>query len=516
VKSEQSNKGEKKNAQKKQDDVSVEPEQSSHSFKLKNEGEDTKVKREEIPPMPEYLLPQYALRQITKSIPRNKLPTESLPARAAYQLIADELKLDCNPLLNLASFVTTWMEQEAVQLFQETAGVNYIDMDTYPQTAIVHDRVMRMQAELFNAPNPREAWGTSTAGSSEAAMLALLAHKWNWKLKREKAGLPTDKPNIIFGAHAHTVIEKFGVYFDVESRIIYLDEPNKQEKENKDTKKKEHDPYVPSVEKIKESIDENTIAILAIAGSTFTGSCDSIEEINDLLIEIKKTKGWDIPIHIDAASAGFVLPFLNPDRLWDFRLEHVQTINVSNHKYGLVFPGMGSVIFRKHSLVPEKLRFQITYLGGTMDNYSLNFSRPASPIIIQYYQFLRLGRKGYTQLMKNLMEIANYAEEKLLETGVFESISKQKCIPIVVLIAKDEKSDVRKISQDLRKYGWMIPAYPLPAKANKIYCIRIVVKETFTHDLANNLVKDIKKVLKAEEEASSNGRGGQVSHHPIC
>jgi len=241
--------------------------------------------------------------------------------------------------------------------------------------------------------------------------------------------------------------------------------------------------------------------------------------MNDLLLEIKKTKKWDIPFLVDAASAGFVLPFLNPDLVWDFRLEQVQSINVSNHKFGLVFPGMGSVIFRRHDLVPKQLRFHISYLGGNMENYSLNFSRPASMIILQYYQFLRLGKKGYTQLMKNLMETSNYVEDKILETGAFESLSKKRCIPIVVIKTKDDsKYDVKQISQDLRKYGWMVPAYPLPPKSKNTYVLRIVIKETFTHDLADKFLENLRKVLELEKEKESpkSGESGNKSVHPIC
>jgi len=474
------------------------------------------IKHKAMKHMEIYLEPPYALREITMPIPTEKIPNESLPARAAYQLVSDQLSMDCNPKLNLASFVTTWMEPEAVQLYTDTAGMNYIDIDTYEQSAIIHQRCMTMTAELFNAPDPKHSWGTATGGSSEAIMLGLLAHKWNWRQRREKEGLDTTKPNIVFGAHAHTVVEKFAVYFDVEARIVPLRDPDKID--NKDVY--EADPYVASPLRIKERIDENTIAVVAIVGSTFTGATDNVKAINDLLMEINKEKGWDIPLHVDAASGGFVVPFINPDTLCDFRLDRVKSINVSNHKFGLVYAGMGSVIFRSTDDLPQHLRFHISYLGGNMENYSLNFSRPASIIVLQYYQFLRLGKFGYKRIMDNLMATAAYLEEQIEATGAFISLSKNRCIPIVVVKAKDEeKHNVKTVSAALRKSGWMLPAYYLPPEADKVHVMRIVVKETFGKAMADTFMSTLRKVLKELEGDESPARHVKRANslvHPVC
>ncbi|HEX7468408.1 MAG TPA: glutamate decarboxylase, partial [Methanobacterium sp.] len=265
----------------------------------------------------------YGSRYFTKSVPKYEMPDEGMPARAAYQIIHDELNLDGNPALNLASFVTTWMEPEADKLIMESIGKNYVDNDEYPQTEVIQDRVVNMLARLFNAPEDCHSTGSGTIGSSESIMLGLLAHKWTWRKRREAEGKPTNKPNIVMGADVHTVWEKFARYFDVELKLIPLRE----------------DIYTITAQDVVDEIDENTIAVGAVVGTTFTGQMDPIDEINNALLEIKKTKGWDIPIHVDGASGGFILPFLYPDILWDFRLEQVKSINVSGHKYGLVYPG---------------------------------------------------------------------------------------------------------------------------------------------------------------------------------
>jgi glutamate decarboxylase len=357
----------------------------------------------------------YGTRYFARSIPKYEMPKEGMPARAAYQLIHDEMNLDGNPALNLASFVTTWMEPEANQLIAETMDKNFVDNDEYPQTEVIQTRVINMLSRLFNSPDDCESIGAGTIGSSEAIMLGLLAHKWTWKKRRQAEGQPYDKPNIVMGADVHTVWEKFALYFDVELKLIPLKE----------------DTYVISAEDVAKEVDENTIAVGAVVGTTFTGQMDPIEEINDKLLEIREIKGWDIPIHVDGASGGFIMPFLYPHLEWDFRLEQVRSINVSGHKYGLVYPGVGWLIFKDKSDLPEELIFNINYLGGIMPNYSLNFSKGSSTIIAQYYNFIRLGFQGYKDIMKNMLENTKYLAYKLKESGKFEIINENVIFPLI-------------------------------------------------------------------------------------
>ena len=448
----------------------------------------------------------YAERWETEPIPSETIPENQLDPRAAYQIIHDELNMDGNPALNLASFVTTWMEPEAEKLMMETANKNYVDQDEYPQTKVIHDRVMAMMAGLFNAPDPKKAAGTATIGSSEAIMLGLLAHKWNWKNKRKADGKEFSKPNIVFGADVHSCWEKFALYFDVEMRIA----PMSKEK------------YTLSVKDVETRIDENTIAVGVVLGTTFTGQVDDIKEINDYLIDVKKEKGWDIPIHADGASGGFIAPFVYPELEWDFRLERVKSINISNHKFGLVYPGMGTVLFRDEDCIPKDLVFDINYLGGSMLNYSLNFSKASSQVLLQYYNFLRLGRKGYSNIMNNIMVNAAYLEKILLELGMFDILTDTKYLPVVAVKLKStENYTVFDISEELRKRGWIVPAYTLPPNAEEIAVLRMVVKENFSRDMSEIFVKDIKNVVerlkgisKSEEEATDFTKSTK-SHH-VC
>ncbi|MCL5407105.1 MAG: glutamate decarboxylase [Patescibacteria group bacterium] len=418
----------------------------------------------------------YSTRYFSKPIPKYEIPENEMPANAAYQLVHDELNMDGNPALNLASFCTTWMEPEAEKLIAENNNKNFIDHDEYPQTEIIHERLVNMMARLFNAPDDCDSVGTATIGSSEAIMLGLLAHKWTWKNKRKTENKPYDKPNIVFGNDVHICWDKFARYFDVEPRIVPM----------------EKDRFILSVSEVEKRVDENTICVGTILGTTFTGQHDPIEEINDLLLKIKQEKGWDIPIHVDAASGGFIAPFIYPDLKWDFRLEQVRSINVSGHKYGLVYPGLGWLIFRDEKDVPKDIVFTVNYLGGKMPTYTLNFSRGGATVIGQYYNFLRLGKAGYTRIMSNITENAKYLAEKLLKTEYFESLNPTQLLPVVaVKLKNNENFTLYELTDKLREKGWIMPAYSLPANAEEIVIMRIVVRENFSRDMCDILYEDI-------------------------
>jgi len=326
---------------------------------------------------------------LTEAAPDEAIPENPMTAIAAERLVGEELAVEGIPERNLATFVTTWMEPEAQQLIAENNYRNFIDHAEYPISAEVEQRCIRMLADLYHAPG--ETTGARTQGSSEAIMLGALSLKWKWKERREADSKPVEKPNLIFGGDVHVVWEKFCRYFDVEPRIVPLQE----------------DKYVIGPEDVEPHVDENTIGVAAVLGTTFTGHADDIVGINNLLLEIKGKRGLDVPMHIDAASGGFVWPFLYPDSEWDFRLEQVRSINVSGHKFGLVYPGIGWLVFREQADLAEDLVFYENYLGKTDATFTLNFSTGASMVLAQYYNFVRYGREGYSYIMQ-AMEQTDY------------------------------------------------------------------------------------------------------------
>ncbi len=336
------------------------------------------------------LAPAYAGRFAGAPIPKNKMPDGEALAGAVYRMIHDELLLDGSSRLNMATFVTTWMEPEAERLMAETFDKNMIDKDEYPQTAEIERRCVNIVADLFHAPTDGDAVGVSTIGSSEAVMLGGLAMKWKWRQRRDAAGLPTDKPNMVMGSNVQVVWEKFCKYWDVEARYVPVAK----------------DRFIVAPDDVMARVDENTIGVIPILGTTYTGEFEPIEEIHDRVVAYNAEHGTDIPIHVDAASGGFVAPFLHPDLEWDFRLPQVKSINVSGHKYGLTYPGIGFVVWRSADDLPEDLVFHVNYLGGDMPTFTLNFSRPGNQIVGQYYNFVRLGRDGYRRIMESLRDTA--------------------------------------------------------------------------------------------------------------
>lgn len=414
----------------------------------------------------------------------------SIPKEVAYQIIHDELQLDGNPRLNLASFVTTWMEPECDKLMIESMNKNYVDMDEYPITTELQNRCVNIIAHLLNAPmaSNTQAIGVGTVGSSEAIMLAGLAFKKKWQNKRNAQGKPCDKPNIVTGANVQVCWEKFARYFDVELKEVKLSEGY----------------YVMDPKKAVEMVDENTICVAAILGSTLTGEFEDVKLLNDLLAEKNMKTGWDTPIHVDAASGGFVAPFLYPELEWDFRLPLVKSINVSGHKYGLVYAGIGWVIWRSKDDLPEELIFHINYLGADQPTFTLNFSKGSSQVVAQYYQFLRMGFEGYKRVIKNCMENAKHLQDNLKQTGRFDIISKEKGLPLVAFGFKDKnKSLAFDLSKALRHYGWIVPAYTMPANVEHIAVLRVVVREDLGRQLVENLISHINRALLELNETPS-------------
>ncbi|KAL9392205.1 hypothetical protein Peur_016125 [Populus x canadensis] len=424
----------------------------------------------------------FASRYVRASLPRFRMPENSIPKEAAYQIINDELMLDGNPRLNLASFVTTWMEPECDKLIMASVNKNYVDMDEYPVTTELQNRCVNMIAHLFNAPlgESETAVGVGTVGSSEAIMLAGLAFKRKWQNKRKAEGKPCDQPNIVTGANVQVCWEKFARYFEVELKEVKLREGY----------------YVMDPEKAVEMVDENTICVAAILGSTLNGEFEDVKLLNDLLTKKNKETGWDTPIHVDAASGGFIAPFIYPDLEWDFRLPLVKSINVSGHKYGLVYAGIGWVIWRSKEDLPEELIFHINYLGADQPTFTLNFSKGSSQVIAQYYQLIRLGYEGYKNVMENCRDNMLVLKEGLELTGRFDIISKDTGVPLVAFSLKDSSTHNEfEVSDTLRRFGWIVPAYTMPPDAQHITVLRVVIREDFSRTLAERLVNDIQKVM---------------------
>ncbi|MFB8387295.1 glutamate decarboxylase [Microbacterium sp. NPDC055910] len=402
----------------------------------------------------------------------------SLP-ETAYQIVHDEAILDGNSRLNLATFVSTWMDDHALKLYTEAADKNMIDKDEYPATAAIEDRCWRMLAELWHVPDTADTIGTSTIGSSEACMLGGLALKRLWQEKRKAEGKSTEKPNLIMSAAVQVVWEKFCNYWDIEPRYVPVTP----------------DHMVLDGFELEKYVDENTIGVVAILGQTFTGAYEPVEAIAKKLDQIQADTGLDVKIHVDGASGAMVAPFCQPDLVWDFQIDRVNSISTSGHKYGLVYPGVGWVVWRSQAVLPESMIFHVSYLGGDMPTLALNFSRPGAQVLLQYYQFLRLGREGYRAVQQNSIDVATYLSSEIAKIGPFELISKGDTIPVFAWVLKDgytDKWSLYDLADRLRMKGWLVPAYPMADNMSDMVLQRIVVKVGLSRDLASALLADIK------------------------
>ncbi|MCC9310000.1 glutamate decarboxylase [Kitasatospora sp. RB6PN24] len=413
--------------------------------------------------------------------PKHRLHPVSLPPRVAYQLIHDELMLDGNAKLNLATFVTTSMEEEADKLMAECSDKNMIDKDEYPQTAELERRCVAILAGLWHAPEPDEAVGCSTTGSSEACMLAGMALKRRWMRRNQARYDAGAKPNMVMGANVQVCWEKFCNFWEVECRLAPM----------------EGERFHLDAESALALCDENTIGVVGVLGSTFDGSYEPIQEICEALDGLQRRTGLDIPVHVDGASGGMIAPFLDPDLIWDFRLPRVASINTSGHKYGLVYPGVGWALWRDHEALPEELVFKVNYLGGDMPTFALNFSRPGSEVIAQYYQFLRLGFEGYRAVQQSCRHVARHLAAGLEKTGAFRLITRGDQLPVFACTVADDVTsfDVFDVSRRLRERGWQVPAYTFPANRTDLSVLRVVCRNGFTMDLADMLLADLERVL---------------------
>ncbi len=426
----------------------------------------------------------FASRDLSATLPKYRMPQREQLALHAYQAVADELLLDGNSRQNLATFCQTWLEPEVRALMAQTLDKNMIDKDEYPQTAQIEARCVHILADLWNSPAAADTLGTSTTGSSEAAMLGGLALLWNWRARRRAAGEPTDKPNLVTGP-VQVCWHKFARYWDIELREIPMD----------------GDRFLMTPDEVIARVDENTIGVVPTLGVTFTGGYEPVQAVSDALDALQARSGLDIPLHIDGASGGFLAPFTAPDLVWDFRLPRVKSINASGHKFGLAPLGVGWIIWRDAADLPDDLIFDVNYLGGNMPTFALNFSRPGGQIIAQYYNFVRLGREGYTAIHQSCYDTATWLATEIRKLGHFEIINggtAQEGIPAVSWKLAEGTAHpftLFDLADRLRTRGWQVPAYTMPAHREDLPVQRILVRQGFSRDEASLLLDDYRAAI---------------------
>jgi glutamate decarboxylase len=450
--------------------------------------------------------PMFARSGEVAAVPRHRLPDGPMDPATAYQIVHDHLMVDGNARLNLATFVTTWMEPEADRLMAECLDKNMIDKDEYPQTAELEVRCVNMLARLWNAPEngsqATPALGCSTIGSSEAAMFAGLALKRRWQQRRRAAGADTARPNLVMGINVQVCWDKFCNYFEVEPRFV----PMSGERLHL------------GAAEAAALCDENTIGVVAVLGSTFDGSYEPVAELAAALDDLQARTAVDVPVHVDGASGAMIAPFLDPDLQWDFRVPRVASINTSGHKYGLVYPGVGWVLWRDAEALPEELVFRVNYLGGEMPTLALNFSRPGGQVVAQYYTFLRLGREGYRAVQQSTRNVARGLADRVEALDDFELLTRGDELPVFAFTTRPDVQnyDVFDVSRRLREHGWLVPAYTFPANREDLSVLRIVCRNGFSADLAELFLDDLTRLvpeLRRQPHPFTPDKGAATSFH---
>ena len=426
----------------------------------------------------------------TGTAPSEFIPKRGTPAEEAYQLVKDETLPQTQPRLNLATFVTTYMDDYGTRLMNEAVGINYIDETEYPRVAVMCGRCINMVANMWNTPEKGD-WKTGAVGigSSEACMLGGISAWLRWRERRKAEGKPYDKPNLVMSTAYQVVWEKFCQLWQIEMRTVPItyDHPSLD------------------IEAAINACDENTICIVPIAGVTWTGMNDDIEGLNDALDKYNRKTGYDIPIHVDAASGGFILPFLNPEKKWDFRLKWVLSISTSGHKYGLVYPGLGWVVWKDKKYLPGDMAFSVNYLGANITQVGLNFSRPAAQILAQYYNFIHLGVEGYRKVHSNSMDVARYCHDQIGKMSCFRNYSDTLENPLFIWYMdpeydKNANWTLFDLQDKLMQSGWMVPAYTMPKNIEDMVVMRIVVRQGMTQDMADMLMGDIRNAVAELEK----------------
>jgi glutamate decarboxylase len=428
--------------------------------------------------------PLFARNDIVTALPKFRFPSHETDPEAVFQVVTDELLLDGNARQNLATFCQTWEEVHVHLLMDLAMDKNMIDKDEYPQTAELEQRCVHMLADLWNAPTASNTVGASAIGSSEACMLGGMAAKWRWRARRAAEGKPADKPNMVCGA-VQVVWHKFAKYWDIEMREVPM----------------RHGTYMMTPQEMLERVDENTIFVVPTLGLTYTGMYEQVLELSKALDQLQADTGLDVDIHVDAASGGFTAPFCAPDLVWDFRVPRVKSISTSGHKFGLAPLGVGWIIWREASELPDDLIFHVNYLGGDMPVFQINFSRPAGQVVAQYYEFLRLGREGYRRVHTACYDTGQMLAERIPELGPFELLCASDpltSIPTVtwrIREGEDPGYTLFDLADRLRINGWQVPAYTLTGDASDIAVQRILVRQGVTRDLAEILLRDFRDAI---------------------
>ena len=439
----------------------------------------------------------------------SEIPEHGHSPKTVKTIIENNHLMDFEQQLNTSSYVNVTLEKEEEEVALMGLRINLADQTVYPQSYKLHDTVVNMIAKLWHCPPPEQGDdtenypGAGTVGSTEACLLAGLALKFRWRAwYQKKHGLSKEevngkRPNLIISSCYQAAWEKLFKYMDIEPKLIQPSVGN----------------FTIDPEKVRAAIDENTMGVVCIMGNHYGGQYDPVWDIDKVVREVNQEQGLQVGIHVDAASGGFIAPFQAGMQPWDFRLQSVLSISSSGHKYGESCAGTGWIVWRQRRDLSEHVAISVTYLGGKADSYTLNFSRPASGVYVQYYKLLRYGHSGYQQCCNNMMLNADYLRQGLRSMEkdgesrfIFLDHGSQHCLPVVTA-RLNPKCDISYDDIDLQhvlsQHHWYVSGYrmgfehPATGEMTSLFVdevaeqtmFRIVVKSNLSRDMANHLLR---------------------------
>lgn len=436
------------------------------------------------------------------------IPEAGLPSKTVRSIIENNHVLDFNQKLNTSSYVNVEFEEDEEAIALMGMRVNLADQTVYPQSYKMHDTVVNMIAQLWHCPTPSDMDeydvfpGAGTVGSTEACILAGLALKFRWREWYAKKHDLTEeqvrgvRPNLVISSCYQAAWEKLFKYMDIEPKLIH---PSKGT-------------FTVEPEQVRSAIDDRTMGVVCIMGNHYGGQYDPVSDVNEVVSQVNATQGFQVGIHVDAASGGFIAPFQAELPAWDFRLSNVLSISTSGHKYGESCCGTGWVVWRDRKGLSEHVAISVTYLGGKADSYTLNFSRPASGVYVQYYKLLRYGLAGYAQCCENMMRNAKYIREGLkamTHNGqprfIMLDDGDDGCLPVVTAMLNPDCGftyDDIDLQHVLSQHHWYVSGYkmgfnhPISEETISLFhdehadktMFRVVVKSNLTRDMADHLL----------------------------
>lgn len=370
---------------------------------------------------------------------------------------------------NLASYTTTIMSEKYSRIINAGLPYNLANRSIYKELEQMEEHCIDNMATMFNAVDTNEIKGFSTVGSSEAILIYLLVLKTTFANSFES-------PNIVISQHTHFSWNFAASILGISVKTVSVNEAFNVDEVH-----------------LNQMIDKSTLAVILTAGTTLTGAIENVEMISNIIRNFNQANNTNIYIHIDAAIGGFIFPFISKFKLNLLNLDNVNSINVSSHKYGGVYPSCGWLVLKQNKFDYDKLSVMFDYLFNSLSHMAINFSMPAAFIMCQYEIFTNEPQDFYQNRTNSYFEALSYLENSLENIGV-KIINKQNVkTPVIVFDIENLLLKQQFSKHMLDKNGWYIPFYTIATAKKSCQYHRVVIKDNFCNkETIDSFMHDVK------------------------